>query len=62
MDKAVVGMESTNVRLLRQAHTRLDEVAAIAFEPGFHGTVAIEIRAEDGDAMTVRRLITATDK
>ena len=62
MDSKVVGMESDNARVLRRAHELLDELALAAFQPGRFGTFTVEIRVEDGDAMTVRQLTTATEK
>ena len=51
-----------NTERLTEAHRRLEELAAEALQPGFFGTIAVEITIRDGEAKFVRRITNATDQ
>ena len=52
----------SNVEKLAEAHQRLEELAELALQPGFFGTIAVEITIRDGEAKFVRRITNATEQ
>lgn len=61
MESKVVGKEDVNAQRLREAHEKLDTMAKAAFQEGWHGTIAVELRVRNGKVTAIRRSTTATD-